>query len=68
MYDLKKHFLADKKIILSKIENVLSKGVLEMGEEVEKFEENFKKAGAGIIECATEDSYQKKLLRYFRNR
>ena len=32
------------------------------------FEENFKKAGAGIIECATEDSYQKKLLRYFRNR
>ena len=43
MYDLKKHFLADKKIILSKIENVLSKGVLEMGEEVEKFEENFKK-------------------------
>ena len=27
------------------------------------FEENFKKAGAGIIECATEDSYQKKLLR-----
>ena len=42
MYDLKKHFLADKKIILSKIENVLSKGVLEMGEEVERFEENFK--------------------------
>ena len=42
MYDLKKHFLADKKTILSKIEKVLSKGILEMGEEVEKFEENFK--------------------------
>ena len=33
-----------------------------------QFEENFKKAGAGIIDCSTEDSYQKKLLRYFKNR
>ena len=32
------------------------------------FEDNFKKAGAGIIECSTEESYQKKLLRYFKNR
>ena len=35
---------------------------------IQLFGENFKKAGAGIIECSTEDSYQKKLLRYFRNR
>ena len=35
---------------------------------IQLFEENFKKAGAGIIECSTTDSYQKKLLRYFRNR
>ena len=43
MYDLKKHYLADEKIILNKISSVLKKGVLEMGEEVEKFEDNFKK-------------------------
>ena len=43
MYDLTKHFLADKKQILSKIESVLNRGILEMGEEVEQFEENFKK-------------------------
>ena len=35
---------------------------------IQLFEENFKKAGAGTIECSTTDSYQKKLLRYFRNR
>ena len=35
---------------------------------VQLFEEKFKKAGAGIIDCSTEDSYQKKLLRYFKNR
>ena len=35
---------------------------------IQLFEENFKKAGAGIIDCSTEDSYQKKLLRYFKNR
>ena len=34
MYDLKKHYLADEKIILNKISDVLKKGVLEMGEEV----------------------------------
>ena len=39
MYDLTKHFLADKKQILSKIESVLNRGILEMGEEVEQFEE-----------------------------
>ncbi len=43
MYDLKKHFLVDKKEILEKIEKVLSNGILEMGEEVERFEENFAK-------------------------
>ena len=43
MYDLKKHFLANDKEILKKIENILKKGVLEMGEEVDKFEDNFKK-------------------------
>ena len=61
MYDLKKHFLADKKIILSKIENVLSKGVLEMGEEVEKFEENFKKY-CNVKYCVTVSSGSMGLL------
>ena len=41
MYDLKKHFFADKKEILKKIESVLTKGILEMGDEVERFEEDF---------------------------
>ena len=61
MYDLKKHFLADKKIILSKIENVLSKGILEMGEEVEKFEENFKKY-CNVKYCVTVSSGSMGLL------
>ena len=57
MYDLKKHFLADKKTILSKIEKVLSKGILEMGEEVEKFDADFRKdlKSAGYL---TRDSRQ----------
>ena len=43
MYDLKKHFIANKYEILKKIESVLSKGILELGEEVNKFENNFSK-------------------------
>ena len=41
MYDLKKHFFADKKEILKKIESILTNGILEMGDEVERFEEDF---------------------------
>ena len=61
MYDLKKHFLADKKTILSKIEKVLSKGILEMGEEVEKFEENFKQY-CNVQYCVTVSSGSMGLL------
>ena len=33
-----------------------------------EFIDFFKKSGAGIIECNTQDDYQKKLLKYFRSR
>ena len=35
---------------------------------VKIFENNFKRSGAGVINCGTEDSYVKKLLGYFKNR
>ena len=43
MYDLNKHYQSNKKEILQSINKILNNGVLEMGEEVEKFEENFSK-------------------------
>ena len=43
MYDLTKHYNHNKKEILTKINLVLSKGILELGSEVEKFEKNFSK-------------------------
>tara|TARA_B100001057_G_C22849999_1_gene950598 strand:+ start:1192 stop:2292 length:1101 start_codon:yes stop_codon:yes gene_type:complete len=61
MYDLTKHFLADKKQILSKIESVLNRGILEMGEEVEQFEENFKKY-CDVKYCVTVSSGSMGLL------
>ena len=33
-----------------------------------EFIDFFKKSGSGIIECNTQDDYQKKLLKYFRSR
>ena len=33
-----------------------------------EFTENFKMSGSGIIECNTQDDYQKKLLIYFKSR
>ena len=39
MYDLNKHYQSNKKEILKSIDKILNNGVLEMGEEVEKFEE-----------------------------
>ena len=33
-----------------------------------EFIDFFKKSGAGIIECNTQDDYQKKLLKYFKSR
>ena len=33
-----------------------------------EFTENFKMSGSGIIECNTQDDYQKKLLKYFKSR
>ena len=33
-----------------------------------EFTENFKMSGSGIIECNTQDDYQKKLLKYFESR
>ena len=35
---------------------------------VEKYQSNFKRAGAGVIHCGVEDSYVKKLLGYFKSR
>ena len=35
---------------------------------VKVFENNFKRSGAGIINCGIEESYVKKLLGYFKNR
>ena len=43
MYDLKKHYQSNKKEILKSVDKILNKGILEMGEEVERFEENFSK-------------------------
>ena len=43
MYDLNKHYQSNKKEILQSIDKILNKGVLEMGEEVERFEESFSK-------------------------
>ena len=43
MYDLVQHFNYNKKEILDTINNTLSKGILELGPEVEKFEKNFSK-------------------------
>ena len=43
MYDLAKHFSYNRKEILGKIKSVLHKGILELGSEVERFEENFSK-------------------------
>ena len=34
----------------------------------DEFIDFFKKSGSGIIECNTQDDYQKKLLKYFRSR
>ena len=64
MYDLKKHYLADEKIILNKISSVLKKGVLEMGEEVEKFEDNFKSFENKLYTKNIESSYKKIYERY----
>ena len=44
MYDLAKHFSYNRKEILGKIKSVLHKGILELGSEVERFEENFSKS------------------------
>ena len=33
-----------------------------------EFIDYFKKSGSGIIECNTNDNYQKKLLKYFKSR
>ena len=33
-----------------------------------EFISHFKKSGSGIIECSTDDDYQKKLLKYFKSR
>ena len=33
-----------------------------------EFSDNFKMSGSGIIECNTQDDYQKKLLKYFKSR
>jgi len=41
MYDLTKHYNHNKKEILKKINSVLSKGILELGPEVNNFEKNF---------------------------
>ncbi len=35
---------------------------------VKVFENNFKRSGAGVINCGIEESYVKKLLGYFKNR
>ena len=35
---------------------------------VKTFENNFKRSGAGVINCGTHESYVKKLLGYFKNR
>jgi hypothetical protein len=35
---------------------------------VKIFEDNFKRSGAGVINCGTHDSYVKKLLGYFKKR
>ena len=61
MYDLTKHFNFNKREILNKIEKVLNKGVLELGEEVDKFEKNFSKY-CGSKYCVTVSSGSMGLL------
>lgn len=61
MYDLKKHYLSNKKEILSTINKVLNSGTLEMGDEVEQFEENFSKF-CGANYCVTVSSGSMGLL------
>ena len=62
MYDLIKHYNnSNKKEINKTIEKILSKGVLEMGDEVYKFEDNFKKY-CGAKYCLTVSSGSMGLL------
>ena len=43
MYDLKKHYLVDKNLILKCIDRTLLSGELELGPEMKNFEKNFSK-------------------------
>ena len=61
MYDLIKHYQSNKKEILKSIDKILNKGILEMGDEVEKFEENFRKY-CGVKYCVTVSSGSMGLL------
>ena len=61
MYDLIKHFNYNKKEILYTIKKTLSKGVLELGPEVEKFEKNFSKY-CNVKYCVTVSSGSMGLL------
>ena len=61
MYDLIKHYNSNKKEINKTIEKILSKGVLEMGDEVYKFEDSFKKY-CGAKYCLTVSSGSMGLL------
>ena len=61
MYDLVKHFNYNKKEILYTIKKTLSKGVLELGPEVEKFEKNFSKY-CNVKYCVTVSSGSMGLL------
>ncbi|MBT6197534.1 MAG: erythromycin biosynthesis sensory transduction protein eryC1, partial [Pelagibacteraceae bacterium] len=61
MYDLKKHYLSNKKEIITTINKVLNSGTLEMGDEVDKFEENFSKF-CGANYCVTVSSGSMGLL------
>ena len=36
--------------------------------QVDYFQDNFKKSGAGSLDCRTDESYVKKLLGYFKQR
>ena len=61
MYDLTKHFNYNRKEILRKINNVLNKGILELGKEVEQFEKNFSKY-CKVKYCVTVSSGSMALL------
>ena len=61
MYDLTKHFLADKKQILSKIESVLNRGILKMGEKLN----NLKKILKNIVVLNIVSQYLLVLWAYF---